>query len=243
MAEAASVVARVDGAIFARHPDYAAVIVTATRLVNGPSDGRSDTRLAAAEASLVARGLGRAAEDEHVAAWRQAFSAFGAKPSKYPSSVEALVARVLKGRSLPRINRAVDLYNAVSVRHLLPVGGEDRDRLRGALRLVIAEGDEPFDPRADGAELERAAPGEVVWRDDDGVTCRRWNWRQGARTQLTETTRSAFFVLDRLGPLPRTTLDQAATDLCDGLRELSPSVALTVAALTADQPTTDEEHR
>jgi DNA/RNA-binding domain of Phe-tRNA-synthetase-like protein len=37
------------------------------------------------------------------------------------------------------------------------------------------------------------------------VTCRRWNWRQGHRTQLTEHTTRAFFVFDRLDGL---TLDE-----------------------------------
>jgi DNA/RNA-binding domain of Phe-tRNA-synthetase-like protein len=175
----------VDFAIHERYRDYAAAVVVAAGLRNGPSDVDSERRLAAAEAGLRARGLTRAAEDAHLAAWRQAFSAFGAKPSKYPSSAEALATRVLKGQPLPRINRLVDLYNAISVRHLLPVGGEDSDRLDGPLRLVIAEGDEPFDPRGDGAAVEYAVRGEVIWRDDRGVTCRRWNWRQGARTQLT----------------------------------------------------------
>jgi DNA/RNA-binding domain of Phe-tRNA-synthetase-like protein len=180
MPDASALRAWVDPAIHERHPDYAAAVVVAAGLRNGPSDADSERRLAAAEAGLRARGLTRAAEDAHLAAWRQAFSAFGAKPSKYPSSAEALATRVLKGQPLPRINRLVDLYNAVSVRHLLPVGGEDSDRLDGPLRLVIAEGDEPFDPRGDGAAVEYAVRGEVIWRDDRGVTCRRWNWRQGS---------------------------------------------------------------
>jgi DNA/RNA-binding domain of Phe-tRNA-synthetase-like protein len=228
MPDAGALRAWVDPAIHERHPDYEAVIVVAARLRNGPSDADSEIRLAAAEAGLRARGLTRAADDAHLAAWRRAFSAFGAKPSKHPSSAEALAARVLKGRPLPRINRLVDLYNAVSVRHLLPVGGEDSDLLEGPLRLVSAEDDAPFDPRGDGAVVEHAVPGEVIWRDDRGVTCRRWNWRQGARTQLTEDTRSAFFVLDRLAPMPVNQLDDAATELGDGLRALCPDAAVSV---------------
>jgi len=227
-----SIAARVDAAVFERHPDYVAVIVTALGVVNGPSDARSDRRLEEAEASLRARGLARAAYDPRIAAWRAAFGAFGAKPSKYLSSAEALAARVLKGQPLPRINRLVDLYNAVSLRRLLPVGGEDRDRLEGELRLVVARGDEPFDPRGDGAEPEHAAPGEIVWRDDRGVTCRRWNWRQGVRTQLTERTRSAFFVLDGLPPLSPTELDDAAAELSAGIVELAPGAEVTIARLT-----------
>lgn len=59
--------------------------------------------------------------------------------------MEALLARTLKGQDLPAINRVVDLYNAVSVRHVLPVGGEDWDRLDGDLVLMEATGTEPFE--------------------------------------------------------------------------------------------------
>lgn len=234
MPEHSALVARVDELIFERHPDYIALLVTATGLTNGPSDGHSERQLADAAASLRARGLSRAVEHPHIAAWRQAFSAFGAKPSKFPSSAEALASRVLKGQPLPYVNRLVDLYNSVSLRHLLPIGGEDRDRLEGTLRLVVAEGDEPFDPRGDGADVERAAYGEIVWRDDRGVTCRRWNWRQGARTQLTGATRSAFFVLDRLQGLAEAELDLAAQEVVAGVRERAPGADVTVTRLAGD---------
>ncbi len=104
-----------------------------------------------------------------------------------------------EGHPLPRINALVDLYNAISVRHVVPLGGEDADRLEGPLRLTVTAGGEPFDPRGDGLDVEQVAAGEVVWRDDRGVTCRRWNWRQGRRTQLTDDTTRACFVFTREG--------------------------------------------
>jgi DNA/RNA-binding domain of Phe-tRNA-synthetase-like protein len=215
---------RVDPDVWARHPDYRALIVLAEDVSNGPSDSTSDTILDAAVDHLRARNLARPADDPHLAAWRAAFSAFGAKPSRYPSSAEALAARVLKGDGLPRINRLVDLYNAISVRHLIPVGGEDADALTGELQLVVAAGDEPFDSR-DG-EVEHPRPGEIVWRDDEGVTCRRWNWRQGRRTQLTDRTRRAFFLFDRLEPFPLEQLDTAVEELSSQLRAWFPACRL-----------------
>ena len=217
----ASISARVDPAVWDRHPDYRALIVLAEDVSNGPSDSTSDTLLNAAVSHLQARGLARPADDPHLAAWRAAFSAFGAKPSRYPSSAEALAARVLKGDALPRINRLVDLYNAISVRHLVPVGGEDADRLAGEPRLVVATGEEAFDG-PDGPPR----PGEIVWRDDVGVTCRRWNWRQGRRTQLTDRTRRAFFLFDRLEPFPLEQLDAAADELRGQLRAWWPDCEL-----------------
>jgi DNA/RNA-binding domain of Phe-tRNA-synthetase-like protein len=204
----------VDERVFAAHPGYVAAVVLAEGIGNGPSDDASSSALEEAERALLARGLARAADDPHIAQWRAAFSGFGAKPKRYPCSAEALAARVLKGGALPRINVLVDLYNAISVRHLIPVGGEDLDRLEGPLRLTIADGSEAFD----GPDAEPPKPGEVVWRDDAGVTCRRWNWRQGTRTRLTETSTRAFFVFDRLPALPIEALDRATSELSSALR-------------------------
>jgi DNA/RNA-binding domain of Phe-tRNA-synthetase-like protein len=217
----------VDEAVHAAHPDYVALVVVAAGVQNGPTDAASDALLGDVEAELRASGLERAADHPHVAAWRAAFSAFGSKPSRYPSSAEALMARVLKGQALPRVNALVDLYNAVSVRHVVPLGGEDADRLDGALRLTVAAGGEPFEARDDGADRDAVRAGEVVWRDDVGVTCRRWNWRQGRRTQLTEATTRAFFVFDRLDGMPHDELHEAADELCALLLARRPDAQLT----------------
>jgi len=206
---------RVDPAVHAAYPDYVALVLVAAGVANGPSDAGSEAQLASAEAQLRDSGWQRATDHPHIAAWRAAFSAFGAKPKRYPSSAEALIARVLKGQPLPRINALVDLYNAVSVRHVVPLGGEDADELEGALRHGQVQGGEPFDPRGDGLDVEQVPAGEVVWRDDRGVTCRRWNWRQGRRTRLTGATTRAFFVFDRLDGLTVDELHRAADELSD----------------------------
>jgi DNA/RNA-binding domain of Phe-tRNA-synthetase-like protein len=202
----------IDPEVAAAFPDYRAVIVVAEGIGNGPSDAASDALLREAEGAHRRAADARATDHPHVAAWRAAFSAFGAKPSRFPSSVEALLSRVLKGQDLPRVSRLVDLYNAVSVRHVVPVGGEDLDRIEPPMRLVRANGDEPFDLREADA-VEHPRPGEVVWRDAVAVTCRRWNWRQGRRTALTAETTDALFLFDRLEPMGLDELHAAADEL------------------------------
>jgi DNA/RNA-binding domain of Phe-tRNA-synthetase-like protein len=158
-----------------------------------------------------------------MAAWRAAYRAFGAKPSRTRNSAEALAKRALGDGGLPRVNRLVDLYNAVSVAHLIPVGGEDLDRIRGAMRLVRATGDEEFPTAAGGEDVvEHPEPGEVVWRDDEGVTCRRWNWRQGTRTRLTGASVNALFLLERMAPMTLADLEAAAAELAESLLACCP---------------------
>jgi len=231
--------ARVDPAVFALRPDYRALLVAADGLVPASSDEAGDDLLQAAEAAARRALAGRSVEElPNVAAWREAYRAFGAKPQRTRSSVEALLRRAPSG--LPRVNRLTDLYNAVSVLHQLPVGGEDLDRYAGAPRLIRADGSEPFDTTVNGVDAtEHPDVGEVVWCDDAGVTCRRWNWRQARRTRLREDTTTALFILDALEPMTGDELHCAADDLCTHLERLGPDIHLT-RRLIAAPPAFDE---
>ncbi|WP_406388173.1 B3/4 domain-containing protein [Streptomyces sp. NBC_00887] len=211
-------------------PGFTHVAVEAHGLVNGPSNEDSSALLDDATRRLVERLGGRAPhEDPHIAAWRETYTSFGAKPSRTRNSAEALARRALTEAGLPRINLLVDLYNAISVAHLIPVGGEDLDRIGGAMRIVRATGLEPFPTVAGGEDaVEHPEPGEVVWRDDEAVTCRRWNWRQGVRTRLTEESVNALFLLEGLAPVTPGELGVAATELAESLEKLSPGVRITL---------------
>ena len=172
--------------------------------------------------------------------WREAYRAFGAKPQRTRNSLEALLRRAASG--LPRVNRLTDIYNAVSVLHQLPLGGEDLNRYSGAPRLVRATGTEPFDTVADGADVvEHPEPGEVVWCDDAGVTCRRWNWRQARRTQLSDDTTAALFILDALEPISDEALQSATDDLVAHLGRLGPDVRVARRLLAADTTPSEGE--
>jgi DNA/RNA-binding domain of Phe-tRNA-synthetase-like protein len=226
--------AQVVPTVFALRSDYRALLVAVEGITPGPSDQASEQGLAEAEASARAALDGRPAEElAHVAAWREAYRAF-TKPQRNRNSLEALLRRVDVG--LPRVNRLTDTYNAVSVEHQVPVGGEDLDRYTGPPRLVRANGEEPFDTTADGAEIvEHPEPGEVVWCDDAGVTCRRWNWRQARRTRLHDSTTAALFIFDALDPLTDEGLHAAADDLIDRLRRSDPGVRVARRLLAAPQ--------
>ena len=232
--------AAIDGPVMELRPDYTALIIVAEDLRPGPSDQATDALLADAEAAARAELAGRAAgELEPVSAWRVAYQAFGAKPKRTRPSVEALLRRVEGG--LPRIDRLTDIYNAMSVKHLLPIGGEDLGEYRGPARLVRAVGDEPFDTIRDGQPVtDHPEPGEVVWRDNAGVTCRCWNWRQCVRTRITGATIRAVFILDGLAALGDRELAAAGQDLAGQLAMLHPGARLSgrfigaaVAAATA----------
>jgi DNA/RNA-binding domain of Phe-tRNA-synthetase-like protein len=210
----------VNDAIWALRPDFVALSI----VVHG---GRNE--VSGSHAAPPIRGMRRPLwADDHLAAWREAYTAFGAKPQRTPCSAEALWRRVARDGALAPINAVVDLYNEVSVRYSVPVGGEDLSSYVGRPRLVRASGGEPFETLRDGQPaVELVEPGEVVWRDEKGVTCRRWNWRQTPRTRLEVTTTDMWFVLERLHPMPLAGLMDAGEMLESGLRRLAPAAAVT----------------
>ncbi|QFZ19802.1 B3/B4 domain-containing protein [Saccharothrix syringae] len=219
--------ATIDPAVHDLRPDYRALLITADHLRGGDSDTTSEHLLTTAEHTARHTLDGRSPEQlPHPAAWRAAYRAFGAKPQRTRPSAEALLRR-LDPDGLPRIDRITDAYNAVSITHLIPIGGEDRTAYVGPPRLIRARGDEPFDTTAGGEPVvEHPEIGEVVWCDDAGATCRRWNWRQCTRTRITTATTSALFVLDALEPLSDQDVHAAADALTEALLVLSPEAVI-----------------
>jgi DNA/RNA-binding domain of Phe-tRNA-synthetase-like protein len=139
-----------------------------------------------------------------VAAWRRAYRQFGIKKTSYRSSVERLMKNVLAGTALPEITGFVDCYNAVSLAHVLPAGADDLDRVAGDLAFRRSRPDDDF---LDMGALDVAGrpladtpkPGEVVYADAAKVLCRRWNWRQDARSAIRPETRRAVVTLQANG--------------------------------------------
>jgi DNA/RNA-binding domain of Phe-tRNA-synthetase-like protein len=224
--------AQVDQEVFRLCPGYAALLIAADGLRPGPTDPASDALLTSATAAAAKLLAGRPPEElDQLREWREAYRAFGAKPQRTRPSVEALLRRLDSG--IPRVDRITDAYNAVSIARLLPVGGEDRAAYAGPARLVRATGEESFDITLNGSPaVEHPEPGEVVWRDDQGVTCRRWNWRQCVRTRINGATTQAVFILDGLPALGTDGLRAAASELQDTLAALSPGARFASRLIT-----------
>lgn len=225
--------ASVEEAVFALRPDYRVLLIAVDGIEPGASDTASEALLVAAEESARTALATSAVEDlEHISAWRQAYRSFGAKPQRTRNSVEALTRRAEAG--LPRVNRLTDIYNAISVLHQVPIGGEDLTQYDGPPRLIRATGTEAFDTTAGGEPVtEHPEAGEVVWIDGTAITCRRWNWRQGRRTALTEATTSTLFILDALEPMNDDALTAAGSDLIEHVSALGPHVRTATRLVSA----------
>jgi DNA/RNA-binding domain of Phe-tRNA-synthetase-like protein len=153
-----------------------------------------------------------------IASWRQAYADFGVNPNKFYCSIESLGRRARRGDQLPYINTLVALFNYFSLKHMVPSGGDDLDRVDGNLCLTLAKGDEPFTP-FNSETIEYPAPGEVIYVDNAKVMCRCWNWRQGDQTKLTPTTANVAINVDCLPPVLRDEAEAITKELADLVRE------------------------
>lgn len=154
----------------------------------------------------------------NIQAWRRAYRQFGCDPHEYRCSSEALTRQVVRGNSIWGINPLVDCYNSISLKYIVPVGGEDADQIVGEVVLRRARGDEAF-VRLGGTVNEPPEPGEVIYADDAGVLCRRWNWREADRTKLTAETKNAILVIETIPPMTRDLLVAATSELAELVKE------------------------
>ncbi len=187
--------------IFERFPGYARAVVLAYEVHNGPTKVELEKLLRQAEEAVRSQlSIDTIAEHPRIKSWREAYTAFGAKPSEFRSSVEAMTRRVLRGEQLPNINALVDIGNLVSLQHLVPVGGHAMDELTEDISLRFATGEENFTPFG-SQELEHPLPGEVIFVEGSTVLTRRWTWRQANHTLTLPETRAIEINIDRLPPV------------------------------------------
>lgn len=151
-----------------------------------------------------------------VAVWREAYQKFPTKKGAR-CSIEALLKRVSKGEPVGSIAPTVDITNAISLKYALPIGAEDMDAFDGDLHLGVMAGGEDFLPIG-AEEPDPPRPGELAYYDASGAVCRCWNWRDGRRTAVKDSTTSEFIAMECVDPARMDEL-KAALDELAGLLE------------------------
>lgn len=203
---------RIDEKVRERYPQVEAGWLVA-EIFPKPTDSRVERWKGALAEELASIGLSmdNLASHPDVTGWRQVYGSMGVKPSKYRSSLEALLRRVLKEKSLWTVNSIVDLYNCVSIRALLPMGAFDLDKIKGDIEIRFGKSGEKFFPLGSDSQ-EEVLPGHVVYADSEKICTWLWNHRDSCLTGLDEGSRRAVFVVDRAFS-PTTTALTAALDL------------------------------
>lgn len=201
--------------IFAGFPKLFVGVIVAKNIDNTKTSPEITSLLREIEKEVRAKlSLETIREHPNIATWHEAYKKFGANPKDFRPSNEALARLVLNDRELRNINPLVDLYNYLSLKYTLTLGGEDLDTMQGDLLLDYATGEEDFIPLGE-AENDSPKVGEVIYKDSLGVICRRWNWREGDRTKLTESTKNTVLVAEGLPPIENSVIKKATEELAE----------------------------
>jgi lysyl-tRNA synthetase class 2 len=177
--------------------------------------------------------------DPRIVVWSEAHKGFGSNPNKFPPAHFSLIKRVQKpGTRLPLINKVVAIMNYNSIADVIPVGGDDLDHAGQCLELRYASGQESFVPLDAPQTSEHPVPGEVIYvvADSGKVMCRRWNWRNGYETRITEETRAIVMNIDGLGEESESRAAKTRDRVAAMLEKYCGSRTLT-AMLSPAQPT------
>lgn len=156
--------------VFQLFPDFYRGVVVAGNAKNGPSDPEILSSLLGLEEKIKNEHLDLAS-DPRLKIWEDAYVKFGSNPKKYTPSINFLVSRIKEGKSIRSISTIVDLFNVVSLRYLVPCGGDDVDTVEGDLTLGIATGKEIFAPLFKPDAVEHPSPGEVIFLIKKAAAC------------------------------------------------------------------------
>jgi DNA/RNA-binding domain of Phe-tRNA-synthetase-like protein len=192
---------QIEESIFRDYPDFSRGLVFAAGLDNHGLSHELESMLNEAVIK-AARDPVDLKTDPRVNMWNDAHRRFGSNPNKFPPAHAALLKRLQKGGvQLPFINKVVAIMNYNSIVHAIPVGGDDVERAGNRLILKRATGSEIFVPLGFPETQEYPVPGEVIYVavDSGQIMCRRWNWRNGHGTRITEETRIMVMNIDGLG--------------------------------------------
>jgi DNA/RNA-binding domain of Phe-tRNA-synthetase-like protein len=169
-----------------------------------------------------------------IRAWRRTYAQMGLKPTQFRCAAESLLRRIRTHGDLPHMHPLVDLCNAVSAAHAIPIAVLDLDLIEGDLTVRPATGFETYVMFS--GDTEHPSPGEIIYADDAGYAhSRRWVTRQSGRSAVSSSTTRVLIVAEAVH-------DSGATDVRSVLGVLTNEIAAAWGArpshreLSADRP-------
>ena len=205
---------KIDSQIFEKFPDALVGVVIAKNLNNTGISEEIQNQIRQQEKEIRASyNTETLSQNPKIDVWRKTYSAFGAKPKEHKSSVENLYRLILNGVNLRHINNLVDIYNLTSLKYMVPVGGEDIDKINGDIILTFALPNEVPVLLLGDKESRPPHAGEVIYKDGISTICRRWNWREADRTKLTEQTKNCILVVEGFYSVTHEEVENAAKEL------------------------------
>ncbi|WP_030542417.1 B3/4 domain-containing protein [Streptomyces albus] len=213
-------------AVWDAHPGLRALVVATDGVLGAESDPLRTEKLAA-ETDRRQQGTTEA-EMPEIAAWREAFSQMGLKPTQYRCASEALLRRYRKSKDMPSFHPLVDYLNFASMASAIPIAAFDVARVSEGITVRPAEGTETYVTFQ--GDTEHPAPGEIVFADRAGnAHSRRWTYRQSSTSVVSSGSDRVLIVAEAHHASAEQDLISLEAELKAGLPALG--VRITTSAL------------
>jgi DNA/RNA-binding domain of Phe-tRNA-synthetase-like protein len=207
---------RIEERVFQMFPHFCRGIVVASGIDNSRPCPEIEKLLREQEEAMRGDSAIDLAAHPRLLVWKEVYRQFGSNPNKFTPSIVFLAKQVKAGKPVRSISPAVDAFNIISIKHVIPCGGDDMDTVEEDVTLGLAISDETFAPIFKPEEIEHPEPGEVVYvnRRTGRVLCRRWNWRNADFSKIAPETRNLAINVDGMMPsISRQEIEEAAEEL------------------------------
>jgi len=136
--------------------------------------------------------------------YRDFFWNIGIDPTKIRPAAEALIRRVLSGKTIPKINNLVDTYNLTSIKTSIALAAFDDAKIRNEIKARFAKPKEEF--LGIGMEKPQILNGNEIIITDDEKIIAVYPYRDSNETKITNQTSNIQLMICGVPQISKDTL-------------------------------------
>ncbi|MBW3015883.1 hypothetical protein KY330_05665 [Candidatus Woesearchaeota archaeon] len=130
----------------------------------------------------------------------------------FKTAIEPMISAILKGKEVPRRNSIVDICNFIMLKHMIPIGTDDLDKIEGDIKVKFSKGTEVFKA---GRKAESPIRGEIIYTDNKEVLSRRFSWKEAEKTKVSYGTKNVLVYLDAIPPIEKDDLKRIMDEIIE----------------------------
>jgi DNA/RNA-binding domain of Phe-tRNA-synthetase-like protein len=130
----------------------------------------------------------------------------GKRARHYQTALEKLIRNVLNRRSIGARNVVTNLMRYISLKHTLPVSGDDVAKIKGDIVFAIATGRERL-------FIKKIKRGTLLYKDDQSIIGVKMDFRKTKRTEVTQKSTDVLIHIDALPPVTKKKLRAVVNEM------------------------------
>ena len=130
---------------------------------------------------------------ELISAWKSAIAHYGEKAKHFQSNVERMMNHIIEGEDIDTENKLGDLCNFISLKHIIPLGVTDIDKIKDNIEFTLASNE-----RWNTVPLEK---NELIMNAGDDVLARKLDYIISKKGEVDKKTKNALLHIEAIPPI------------------------------------------